>query len=683
MTLEAVVERFAARRSGSGWAAKCPAHEDARASLSIGAGDAGRVLLKCHAGCATTAILSAANLDARDLFPDTSPTSQPQIVATYPYTDETGALLYEVVRFSPKTFRQRRPDGRCGWIWKLGDVRRVPYRLPALHGQVTAYIVEGESDVEVLVGLGLPATTNAGGASKNPDKPKWRPEYTEQLQHAGVRHVVILPDNDVPGRAHGEAVARSCYAAGLAVKIVVLPNLPDKGDVSDWLEAGHTKADLVALVKGTAIYAPSAVPDVTAPNCGLTLTGLADLLAEPDETVDYLVADRLPCGSVAILAGKPKAGKSTAARALAFEVARAGSWLGFACLPRPVWYLALEDKRSEVRRHFRLMGADGSEPVRFLFAQPVGDLVGQLHVLATREHPGLIIVDTLQRLIRAADLNDYSETTSKLTPILTLARETGAAVLLVHHAGKSERAGIDAVLGSTALTGSVDNVFILSRTDKYRILSSIQRIGPDLPETVVSLDPKTGCLTRGATRLDADRANVETAILAALAKAEAPITEAVLEAAVEARTRLKHAALRVLVQAGRVRRDGKGGKGDPFTYRMSVPEAGTTNPAASIEAPDVGSCSLVPSLRWEQQNKNPIVSESLNTHGPDSCSLVPGVRENVGTVPEQASEVPAEAPDDHPDYLWRDPEELLLDSGDDGPTEPQPVAGDDWGFTHD
>ena len=85
---------------------------------------------------------------------------------------------------------------------------------------------------------------------------------------------------------------------------------------------------------------------------GLELTALSDLLAEPDEAVDYLVEERIAYGSVNLLAGKPKAGKSTAARGLALEVARGGSWLGFSCLPRPVWYLALEDKRSEVRRHF-------------------------------------------------------------------------------------------------------------------------------------------------------------------------------------------------------------------------------------------------------------------------------------------------------------------------------------------
>ena len=116
------------------------------------------------------------------------------------------------------------------------------------------------------------------------------------------------------------------------------------------------------------------------------------------------------------------------------------------------------------------------------------------------QHPALIIVDTMQRLIQARDLNDYAEVTRKLTPVLNLAREAGAAVLLLHHAGKSERSDLDSVLGSTALAGSVDNLLVLRRSDRYRTLASIQRVGPDLAQTVVSLDEGTGRVEAGQTR---------------------------------------------------------------------------------------------------------------------------------------------------------------------------------------
>lgn len=227
---------------------RCQAHDDHRASLSIGLGDDGRVLVHCHAGCTIDAILAAAHLEPRDLFPATATTTTRTIVATYPYHDEGGAHLFDVVRFAPKDFRQRRADG----AWTMAGVRRVLFGLPALRQQKVVYVVEGEKDVLALRAIGLSATTNAGGAGK------WRDAYAQQLTAAGIASIVILPDHDEPGRAHAETVARACHLAGQRVKIVALPDLPAKGDVTDWLDAGHTRDELIALVKSTALYEPSA-----------------------------------------------------------------------------------------------------------------------------------------------------------------------------------------------------------------------------------------------------------------------------------------------------------------------------------------------------------------------------------------------------------------------------------------
>jgi hypothetical protein len=341
----------------------------------------------------------------------------------------------------------------------------------------------------------------------------------------------------------------------------------------------------------------------------LTLTALRDLLAEPDDAVDYVVADRIAFGSLNLLSGKPKAGKSTLARALAFEVSRGGVWLGSACVSRPVWYVALEDKRSEVRRHFRAMGATGVEAVRFLFPQAGAvDLLRELHGLAAREHPGLVVVDTLQRLIRAEDLNDYAEVTTKLTPLLALARDTGAAVLLVHHAGKAERLGVDAVLGSTALTGSVDNVFVLSRTDRYRVLMSVQRIGPDMAETVVALDEQSGEVRPGLTRRDADVRAVESMLVAALKSA--PQTRAELLDQVEARRQLKLEALRRAVESGTITRSGAGTKSAPHVYSLGV---------------DSDSGSQVPANTREPESSSPSLPENVSALSTDCGSRVPTV----------------------------------------------------------
>lgn len=244
MTAERISELLSARKVSKGWQAKCPAHEDRTASLSISPGDDGRVLLHCHAGCRLEDIASAAGIEMTDLFADdTKPKQRSRIVAEYDYLDEIGERLYQVVRLEPKSFRQRKPEGG-GWNWSVKGVRRVLYRLPDLIGLgpgTVVFVVEGEKDADALAKLGLQATTNAGGADK------WTPDFAEQL--SGFR-VVVLPDNDEPGRKHAERVCESLKAAGGVHAVLDLPGLPDKGDVSDWISNGGTKDKLVSLVTG-------------------------------------------------------------------------------------------------------------------------------------------------------------------------------------------------------------------------------------------------------------------------------------------------------------------------------------------------------------------------------------------------------------------------------------------------
>jgi putative DNA primase/helicase len=125
----------------------------------------GDVLVHCHAGCALDDVLAAVGLDKRDLFAESN--GNRQIVAEYDYLDETGKLLYQVVRFEPKDFRQRRPDGAGGWEWSLKGTPRVLYRLPrvleAVERREDIMVVEGEKDVDALEKLGIAATTNPGG----------------------------------------------------------------------------------------------------------------------------------------------------------------------------------------------------------------------------------------------------------------------------------------------------------------------------------------------------------------------------------------------------------------------------------------------------------------------------------------------------------------------------------------
>jgi hypothetical protein len=169
----------------------------------------------------------------------------PRIAATYDYKNENGELHYQVVRLEPKGFYQRRPDGNGGWINSLDGVQRVLYHLPELLDnqfwpERGVFVCEGEKDVDALTKLELLATTNAGGAGK------WSDEYNLALAYYPVS---ILPDNDESGRKHAIEVASSLLSSGIEVRVLKLPGLPPKGDVSDWLAAGGTKEELLKLAK--------------------------------------------------------------------------------------------------------------------------------------------------------------------------------------------------------------------------------------------------------------------------------------------------------------------------------------------------------------------------------------------------------------------------------------------------
>ena len=226
------------KKTGKGWLARCPAHEDRRPSLSVSEGDDGRALVKCHAGCKVDEICTAVGLRLADLMPpaDTLPKSngKPRIVAQYNYRDENGIVLFQAVRFDPKGFRQRRPKPGGGWDWSVKGVRVVPYRLPELLAEPARpiMVVEGEKDASSLAGIGVLSTCNSGGAGK------WRAEHSAFLRG---RRVIVLPDNDEAGHNHAQQVAESLHGIAESVRVIKLPGLPAKGDVTDWIKAAGRK----------------------------------------------------------------------------------------------------------------------------------------------------------------------------------------------------------------------------------------------------------------------------------------------------------------------------------------------------------------------------------------------------------------------------------------------------------
>ena len=508
-----------------------------------------------------------------------------RIVAEYDYHDEAGALLYQAVRYRPKGFTQREPDDAGGWIWNIKAVRLVLYRLPELLAAnlaATVYLPEGEKDVENLRTLGFVATCNAMGAGK------WRAEYNAFLRG---RHVVILPDHDKAGADHARTVASALTGIAASVNVLNLPGLPDKGDVSDWMTMGGTVERLTALADATPEYVPETDPvsrDRDA--AGFRFSTLDDLLAEPEEEVAYVWERTLPAGGISICAAKPKVGKSTFVRNLVVAILRGTPFFGRAITPGAVVYLCLEEKRAEIAGHFRRMGASGGNLYIHTGRAP-DDALAALTIAIAEYRPVFAVIDPLSRFVRLNDANAYAEVARAMEPIIDLARTSGCHIVCVHHAGKGERTGGDALLGSTALFGAVDTLLMMKRRDQVRTIETMQRYGEDMEETVVYLDSETGIVTMGGDLATMLMGQAQAAVLAAMGNDT--LTEPDIRARVGGNESTTGKALRALVDEGKVARTGKGKRGDPYQYRRAdasgdsdMPEADREGATVHGESPD-------------------------------------------------------------------------------------------------
>jgi len=299
----------------------CPFHDDRHASFSVNV-ETG--LWKCHAGCGDGNAWQFAERLGIEPPTENDQGTKRQVIASYVYKDEHDHPLSRVCRTTPKGFFQERYDGGQ-WVNGLKEVRRVLYRLPEILKTPVVYIVEGENDVDRLWALGIPATCNSGGAGK------WREEYSKALMG---KKAVVIPDNDDPGEEHALQVAKSLLPFAEAVKIVYLPGLgPRKEkhgeDISDWLEAGHSKGELAETVTRTPLVDPeNSFPHYRKETVRkeIKLQTWEDFLSTTPEEREYTIDGILPDSGLAVLLGRGKHGKST----LAVHACRAiGTGRGF------------------------------------------------------------------------------------------------------------------------------------------------------------------------------------------------------------------------------------------------------------------------------------------------------------------------------------------------------------------
>lgn len=319
-------------------------------------------------------------------------------------------------------------------------------------------------------------------------------------------------------------------------------------------------------------------------NTGFALQSIADLLAEPEESYDWVVQDMLPVGGISLSVAKPKVGKSTEARNLVLRVARGEPYLGRETKQGKVIYLAFEEKRNEVRRHFEQIGLRADDPVYLFIGTAPQHGMDALRKAIAEHQPLLVIVDPLFLLMPVKDVSDYAEITNRLNPLRALARDTGCHILATHHMGKRDRSEGDGVLGSTAIFGAVDTLIQLRKHGDSRVVQTIQRYGVDLPETVIKMDQENGQTVPAGdwTTLQGER--IEKSVLDAIGDQE--LTETDIRDRTRGNQSLVSSALRRLYSIGLLLRSGEGVRGKPFRYKKVdlLPPFTTESPAS--DSPD-------------------------------------------------------------------------------------------------
>lgn len=494
------------------------------------AGDAFALLV--HAGAAQDSA-DALKLVAESLSPEPAQPRPVSLKTAYKYLCADGELALIVTRVEhsdgSKEFFQKTARGLSPR--QDDQFEYLPYNLPAIAANSDAmiYVVEGEKCADALNRLGLVATCNAGGAGN------WQPELAE---HLAGRDVVILPDNDTAGEAHCRKVADSLSNYARAVSVCRLSGLPDKGDVVDWLDSGRSLSDLML-----ELDAAEPVDD----GLGLTLAQLS----RTDITTPDPVHEHLPHGFT-LLAGAPKAGKSTFMEWLAFEVG----------ITAPVLYLALEYSLPMLQARFGWMA---SQPNIRLFHEgqfPKMDAGGydQLNRLLERLSPPLTVIDTLAKVKRPGSERGYEGETESMAELKELFAAHDLSCVCIHHTRKasvhdSAEDPFERILGSTALAAVPDNLMVLLSEGGQTVLhtkgrlvaSSVKRFR--LNGHRFEFDGSAGAELRG-------RADRQADILEMLA--EGPATQVEMSAELGIDTGNLSRMCRALEAAKKIRRERRG-----------------------------------------------------------------------------------------------------------------------------
>ncbi len=485
--------------------------------------------------------------------------SDDSIIYEYQWASSEPAI--RVIRTPEKDFYQQHLDDSGSWVNGTGAIKPPLYRLPELLAadpERTVLLVEGEKDADRANQAGLVATTNSRGA---------KGFQQHMVSWLAGRKVLIIADNDSAGVEGANRKAELLRSHVRSVKVIqCLPGLEDTegGDLSDWLEAKHSVTELKELAASLPEWRQASASATTK----LKLSKLSDFLVQPENEITWLVDGWMPMAGSSAAIAKPKVGKSTFARNLALAVANGSDFLGRPTQQGPVIYLALEESNRRVREQFRRIGCTGEEPIYVHTGPAPLKLFEELYPFMESLKPVLVVIDPLFRAVRVQDSSAYAEMTAAFDPILRLAQSTGCHVLVLHHASKMATDATNAALGSTAIAGSVDSIFHLNSMAGERTIEAVLREGDASPKSVLTIDPESERISLSGTVEDRERAEVRDSILEVTADAWLPEKE--ITEAVGGKTTNIRSELRGLVSDGKLTKEGKGGKGDPYHYAEYV-----------------------------------------------------------------------------------------------------------------
>lgn len=445
------------KRTAGTFMAQCPAHVDRIPSLAISPADqyAG-VVIKCHAGCAADDVVSTIGLTMADLFDQPADKVRGKTeVARYQYTDADGTVLFEKVRYVPKSFIITPP----GAVRNLAE--KPLYRLPELHPAIQAgkpvILVEGEKDADRVASMGYTATCNFDGAGKFN-----KPEYAEYLRGATV---VIIADNDDAGFRHADQAKAFLERAGITVAVKIAAQ---GKDVSDHLDAGLGMDDLKpypGLDTDDLKPYPTTAAGPGESGKGLKLRTATDLELPPP--TQWLGMGWLPRSAITVMVGEEGIGKSLLWVLVAARVTTGRPFPPFgmpAREPADVVVIVTEDSASEVMARLELAGADMTRIIFFAAENdgsgtPVfgsgfeGDMLLFDALLEQRGiKPAMVVVDAwLDTVAGNLIIRDTQQARAALHPWKQLATKHNLAVLLVTHTNRTESTSIRDLMGGTAV----------------------------------------------------------------------------------------------------------------------------------------------------------------------------------------------------------------------------------------